>query len=55
MTQDLSKTLTESLLTMATHTSSERGRSAVPPITTNTGISPFPMAISVKVGGVEVG
>jgi autophagy-related protein 101 len=55
MTQDLSNTLNDSLITMATHTSSDLGRAAVPPITTNTGISPFPMVIAVKVGGVEVG
>jgi hypothetical protein len=40
---------------MLTHTSSERGRTAVPLITNATGISPFPIKIAVKVGGVEIG
>ncbi|KAI0714569.1 autophagy-related protein [Earliella scabrosa] len=51
---DLAATLTKSLQTMLTHASSERGRSAVPLITNATGISPFPIKISVRVGGVEV-
>ncbi|KAE9400565.1 hypothetical protein BT96DRAFT_819043 [Gymnopus androsaceus JB14] len=38
-----------------THTSSERGRTAVPLITNATGISPFPIGVSVKIGGVEIG
>jgi hypothetical protein len=55
MTAELSHTLSAALLTMATHTSSERGRTAVPLITSSSSISPFPMAIAVRVGGVEVG
>lgn len=47
--------LTKSLFTMLTHTSSERGRTAVPLITNKDGISPFPINVKVKVGGVEVG
>jgi len=39
---------------MLTHTSSEKGRSAVPPIT-NSEVSPFPLKITVRVGGVELG
>ena len=39
---------------MLTHASSERGRSAVPLITNAQSISPFPIKITVKVGGVEV-
>ncbi|KAI0931037.1 hypothetical protein AcW1_001464 [Taiwanofungus camphoratus] len=52
---DLASTLTKSLETMLTHASSERGRSAVPLITKADGISPFPIKMTVKVGGVEVG
>ncbi|CCM03816.1 uncharacterized protein FIBRA_05965 [Fibroporia radiculosa] len=44
-----------SLKTMLTYASSERGRSAVPLITKADGISPFPIKIAVKVGGIEVG
>ena len=51
---DLASTLTKSLQTMLTHASSERGRSAVPLITNAQSISPFPIKVSVKVGGVEV-
>jgi autophagy-related protein 101 len=54
MTSALSSSLHEALLTMAMYTSSERGRAAVPLITSNATISPFPMSIVVKVGGVEV-
>ncbi|PBK92118.1 DUF1649-domain-containing protein [Armillaria gallica] len=50
----LAATLTKSIQTMLTHTSSERGRSVVPPITHN-GISPFPFKLAVKMGGVEIG
>ncbi|EIM83183.1 uncharacterized protein STEHIDRAFT_101279 [Stereum hirsutum FP-91666 SS1] len=50
----LPNTLTRALQTMLIHTSSEAGRAAVPPIT-NSNISPFPMKITVKVGGTEVG
>ncbi|KAI0937489.1 hypothetical protein AcV5_005390 [Taiwanofungus camphoratus] len=52
---DLASTLTKTLETMLTHASSERGRSAVPLITKADGISPFPIKMTVKVGGVEVG
>ncbi|CAL1708419.1 unnamed protein product [Somion occarium] len=51
---DLASNLTETLRTILTHTSSERGRSRVPPITNNQGISPFPVKITVIVGGIEV-
>lgn len=50
----LPNTLTRALQTMILHTSSEAGRAAVPPIT-NSNLSPFPMKITVKVGGTEVG
>ncbi len=50
----LANTLTKSIRTMLTYTSSERGRSVVPPITVANGISPFPIKITVKVGGIEV-
>ncbi|OCH90518.1 DUF1649-domain-containing protein [Obba rivulosa] len=52
---DLASALTKSLEVMLTHTSSERGRAAVPLITNAQGISPFPIKVTVKVGGVEVG
>jgi hypothetical protein len=51
----LTTTLTKIVFTMLTHTSSEQGRAAVPPITNAAGISPFPIQISVKVGDVEIG
>ncbi|GLB35634.1 putative DUF1649-domain-containing protein [Lyophyllum shimeji] len=51
----LADTLTQALHTMLTHTSSERGRAVVPLITNASGISPFPIDITVTVGGVEVG
>ena len=50
----LAATLTQSLRMMLTHTSSERGRSAVPLITDASGISPFPIEITVTIGGIEV-
>jgi hypothetical protein len=50
----LASTLSKSLHTMLTHTSSERGRTAVPLITNAAGISPFPVKMIVKVGGVEL-
>jgi len=50
----LASTLSKSLLTMLTHTSSERGRTAVPLITNAAGISPFPVKMTVKVGGLEL-
>ncbi|KIK37116.1 hypothetical protein CY34DRAFT_810651 [Suillus luteus UH-Slu-Lm8-n1] len=52
---NLAATLLKALNVMLTHTSSERGRTAVPLITNATGISPFPIKIAVKVGGVELG
>jgi len=52
--QNLAVTLSKSLRTMLTHTSSEEGRSAVPPIT-NSEVSPFPLKVTVRVGGVELG
>jgi len=51
---ELAANLSNSLHTMLTHTSSERGRTAVPLITNATGISPFPVKMTVKVGGVEL-
>lgn len=50
----LAATLTEAIETMLTHTSSERGRSAVPLITNATGISPFPLDMKVQVEGMEI-
>jgi len=50
----LAETLARSLRTMLAHTASEAGRAAVPPIT-NQDVSPFPLAIVVSVGDVEVG
>ncbi|OJA18501.1 hypothetical protein AZE42_07590 [Rhizopogon vesiculosus] len=52
---NLASTLVKALNVMLTHTSSERGRTAVPLITNASGISPFPIKITVKVGGVELG
>ena len=51
----LSEKLTETLMTILQHTSSDAGRAAVPPITNSQGISPFPFKISVKVAGVDLG
>lgn len=51
---ELAGTLTKSLQTMLVHSSSEKGRSAVPLITNASSISPFPIKMAVKVGGVEV-
>ncbi|KIK70744.1 hypothetical protein GYMLUDRAFT_235160 [Collybiopsis luxurians FD-317 M1] len=51
----LANTLTKAVHTMLTHTSSERGRTAVPLITNAQGISPFPIRVAVKIGGVEIG
>ncbi|KAG8880950.1 hypothetical protein FRB98_004666 [Tulasnella sp. 332] len=42
--------LNQTLLQILTHVSSNQGRDAVPPIMTNTGISPFPVRIDVLVG-----
>ncbi|KAF8486667.1 autophagy-related protein [Russula emetica] len=52
--QNIAATLSKSLRVMLTHTSSEQGRGAVPPIT-NSDVSPFPLKISVRVGGAELG
>ncbi|KZT02074.1 uncharacterized protein LAESUDRAFT_763182 [Laetiporus sulphureus 93-53] len=52
---ELASVLTKSLETMLNYASSERGRSAVPIITNANGISPFPIKITVKIKGVEVG
>ncbi|KAF5388469.1 hypothetical protein D9757_004625 [Collybiopsis confluens] len=51
----LATTLTRAVRTMLTHTSSDRGRGAVPRITNAQGISPFPIRIAVTIAGVEVG
>jgi len=51
----LSNSLTHALRVILTHTSSLRGRTAVPPITKVDGISPFPLKIAVRMGGVEIG
>jgi len=50
----LSNALTKAIQTMLTHTSSDRGRSAVPLITDASGISPFPIRIAVRIGGAEI-
>ncbi|KXN83417.1 hypothetical protein AN958_01466 [Leucoagaricus sp. SymC.cos] len=52
---NLANTLSKTIQTMLVHTSSERGRAVVPPITQSSGISPFPFKIATHVGGVEVG
>ncbi|KAG6889159.1 hypothetical protein C0995_003337 [Termitomyces sp. Mi166 len=51
----LADTLSQAVCMMLTHTSSEQGRAAVPLITNASGISPFPIEISVTVGGMEMG
>ncbi|KAF8732346.1 hypothetical protein AX14_004509 [Amanita brunnescens Koide BX004] len=53
--RELGKTLANSIQVMLTHTVSERGRTAVPLITDAGSISPFPIRMVVKIGGVEVG
>lgn len=50
----LSQSLTDAIQRISIYTSSERGRAAVPLITNASGISPFPMKIAVRVGGVEL-
>ncbi|KAF8509582.1 autophagy-related protein, partial [Gautieria morchelliformis] len=51
----LSAALTDALRKILTHTSSERGRAAVPLITNPfNGLSPFPINIRVNVGGIQV-
>jgi len=52
--QALAKKLRIVLQTVLTHTSSERGRAAVPLISSAKGISPFPFSIHVQVNGSEV-
>ncbi|KAG1767293.1 hypothetical protein EV702DRAFT_1147319 [Suillus placidus] len=52
---NLVSTLLKALNVMLTHTSSEHGRTTAPLITNVTGISPLPIKIAVKVGGVELG
>jgi autophagy-related protein 101 len=54
MRDALTSTVRDALLRMATHTSSEKGRLAVPLITNNSSISPFPMSVVVNVGGQEI-
>jgi len=51
---NLKNTLSKSIQMILVHTSSERGRAAVPPITQSSGISPFPFKIAAHVGGVEI-
>jgi autophagy-related protein 101 len=51
----LTAALTESLHKMLIYTSSEQGRTAVPVITSASGISPFPIKVTVHIDGVEVG
>jgi hypothetical protein len=50
----LAKKLTTAVQTILTYTSSERGRAAVPLISTNQGLSPFPYTIVLRVGGNEL-
>jgi autophagy-related protein 101 len=50
----LPDTLSGLLLTILNHTSSEKGRSCVPPIVTAGVVSPFPLRIVVSVAGVEI-
>lgn len=50
----LASKLTSALKTILTHTASERGRTAVPLISSAKGISPFPVHLTAKVGGEEV-
>ncbi|KAL9714609.1 hypothetical protein Ac2012v2_001266 [Leucoagaricus gongylophorus] len=52
---NLTNTLSKSIQVILVHTSSERGRAAVPPITQSSGISPFPFKIAAHVGGMEIG
>jgi len=51
----LTATLIKTIHTIVMYTSSERGRSVVPPITDAAGISPFPIKVVVKIGNQEVG
>ncbi|GJJ15297.1 hypothetical protein Clacol_009573 [Clathrus columnatus] len=55
LNSNLSSTLSDALKKILTHTSSERGRAAIPLITNAfNGLSPFPFSIRVRVGGIEV-
>ncbi|PVF97941.1 hypothetical protein CPB86DRAFT_785271 [Serendipita vermifera] len=47
----LSETLSRSIISILDYTASERGRAAVPPISTMGGISPFPIRTVLQVGG----
>ncbi|KAF8306141.1 hypothetical protein DL93DRAFT_241328 [Clavulina sp. PMI_390] len=51
----LSAQLNQHLLTILTHTNSERGRQCVPMIRKAGVLSPFPYQITIRVGGIEVG
>ena len=51
---NLKNTLAKSIQMILVHTSSERGRAAVPPMTQSNGISPFPFKIAAHVGGIEI-
>ncbi|EJD37674.1 DUF1649-domain-containing protein [Auricularia subglabra TFB-10046 SS5] len=50
----VSDTLARAVRTILDHTSSEKGRAAVPPIRQNEGLSPFPYRIVAKIGGLEL-
>ncbi|KAL1742532.1 autophagy-related protein [Schizophyllum fasciatum] len=50
----LTAALRKAMMTILTHTSSEKGRAAVPLITNASGISPFPFRIAGIVGGAEL-
>lgn len=47
----LSATLAAAVMSMLDYSASERGRTAVPPISTATGISPFPIHTILRVNG----
>lgn len=46
--------LSEILMTILTKTSSDKGRSVVPLIHSANVITPFPLTMQVRVGGVDV-
>jgi len=50
----LSNTLSRAMMEILQYTSSERGRTAVPLISSAEGISPFPWEIKLKVNGADV-
>ncbi|KZW01329.1 DUF1649-domain-containing protein [Exidia glandulosa HHB12029] len=52
--RELSDTLSNALRTILEHTASDRGRAAVPLITQNSGISPFPFRVVAKLNGAEL-